>query len=130
MNKKITYVKQVGARIKAIRLAQDLKQCKMAKEIGIPQSQLSKIENGENILSETLLRIIVYLNNRYVSTDVIFNENRFKAWEKGEEQKITYINAVRRETNLLKRNVDEYINALEGAVENRLVEMKRSLSRV
>jgi len=47
--------KQIGARIKAMRLLKGLTQSELARQLGISSQQVQKYENGKNAISATRL---------------------------------------------------------------------------
>ena len=55
-------LKEMGARLKKIRLQQNLTQKEMSEEVGLSVSTISLIEQGNSTSTESLVRILTRLN--------------------------------------------------------------------
>jgi len=55
-------IKQIGQRLKLIRLQHNLTQKKLSKDIGLSVSTISLIEQGNSTSIESLIRILIRLN--------------------------------------------------------------------
>ena len=55
-------IKEIGLRIKQIRLQHDLTQQKLSEETGLSVSTISLIEKGKSTTLDTLIRILLRLN--------------------------------------------------------------------
>ncbi len=64
-------LKEIGLRIKEIRLQHNLTQKVMSKEVGLSVSTISLIEQGKPTTLESLIRILIRLN-RIKDLEVVF----------------------------------------------------------
>jgi len=55
-------LKEIGNRLKRIRLQHNLTQKEMSKEVGLSVSTISLIEQGKSTTTESLVRILIRLN--------------------------------------------------------------------
>ncbi len=55
-------LKEIGSRLKKIRLQHNLTQKEMSEEIGLSVSTISLIEQGKSTTTESLIRILARLN--------------------------------------------------------------------
>ncbi len=56
-----TELEQLGANIASLRIENGLKQSELAYETGIPERTLQRIEAGEVVKSDGLIKVITYL---------------------------------------------------------------------
>ena len=64
---------QLGQRLKKVREIFNLSQFDVAKEIGVTQVYISRMENG-NVKSDFLIRVLEFYS-QYISLDRLLNEN-------------------------------------------------------
>jgi len=55
-------IKEIGLRLKQLRLQQNLTQKTMSEEVGLSVSTISLIEQGKTTTLESLIRILIRLN--------------------------------------------------------------------
>ena len=55
-------VKEIGKRLKKIRLQHNLTQKELGEEVGLSVSTISLIENGKSTTIDSLIRILIRLN--------------------------------------------------------------------
>jgi len=110
--------KKIAERMKFIRLAYNIKQTDISKATGVPQAQISKLETGENVYAETLLRISNYLSE-YVNTDIFFDETRFQAWKKFRqgEKDYTYYEIIHERIKLLHETISDTNYKMKMSIE-------------
>lgn len=73
MSKKNDHVIQLGERLRAIRMDLGLTQNALAKELGIPQTMVSKVERGDAVLSTTLMVILCYYSGK-INLNYLFDD--------------------------------------------------------
>ena len=76
MNEKVESLttKEIGERLKLVRQGLQLTQSEVGKSIGSGQIAISKIENGQSVLSPVFLRLLVFYSQS-ISIDALFSEN-------------------------------------------------------
>ena len=76
MNEKVESLttKEIGERLKLVRQGLQLTQSEVGKSIGSGQIAISKIENGQSVLSPVFLRLLVFYSQS-ISLDALFSEN-------------------------------------------------------
>lgn len=74
MSKKNNHVIQLGERLRAIRTDLGMTQNALAKELGIPQTMVSKVERGDAVLSTTLMMVLCYYSGK-INLNYLFDDN-------------------------------------------------------
>ena len=73
MNKTLD-IKQLGERLRAIRIDLGLTQKDIAAELGIVQSMVSKVERGEPVMSNTIMLFFMYYCGK-ININYLLSEN-------------------------------------------------------
>jgi len=123
--------KKIAERMKIIRLAYGIKQTDISKATGVPQAQISKLETGENVYAETLLRISKFLS-RYVNTDIFFDETRFEGWQKfgHGEKDYNYYDVIDKHIRHLHETISDASYKMKMSIESQFGELNEFLSKL
>ncbi|MBO5612412.1 MAG: helix-turn-helix transcriptional regulator [Prevotella sp.] len=107
--------KEFGKRCADVRKKIGLTQNELAKELGLTQNTLSKIERGENVMSETLIKIISYYS-QYVSIDIMLSKNYKNRYSLLNKQ-ITLNNIIKMKLDVIKEDIIKNNNGIISKIE-------------
>ena len=120
--------KEIGKRIKKIRLRKGLSQEKFGEIIGVKKAAISKIENGENSLSKRNLETICYkfnINEEWIKTG---NGDIFTAQSKDNEIRSFFENVISSDSDIAKIQ-KKFINSLISLDEEEWITIDRFMKK-
>lgn len=120
--------KEIGKRIKKIRLRKGLSQEKFGEIIGVKKAAISKIENGENSLSKRNLETICYkfnINEEWIKTG---NGDMFTAQSKDNEIRSFFENVISSDSDVAKIQ-KKFINSLISLDEEEWITIDRFMKK-
>lgn len=120
--------KEIGKRIKKIRLRKGLSQEKFGEIIGVKKAAISKIENGENSLSKRNLETICYkfnINEDWIKTGL---GDIFVAQSKDNEIRAFFESVISSDTDIAKIQ-KKFINSLISLDEEEWITIDRFMKK-
>jgi transcriptional regulator with XRE-family HTH domain len=100
----------IGRRLRALRKSQNLSQREVADAIGLPQSNLSRIENGKQRLNLTVLSRMLGIYQTSIQDFFAREEEAVRSGESITQRERALVESYRRLSGDDKREVDGYVD--------------------
>jgi transcriptional regulator with XRE-family HTH domain len=100
----------IGRRLRALRKSQNLSQREVADAIGLPQSNLSRIENGKQRLNLTVLSKMLSIYQTSIQDFFAREEEAVRAGESLSQRERQLVESYRRLASDDRREVDGYVD--------------------
>lgn len=108
--------KEIGERLKLVRQGLQLTQSEVGNRIGASQIAISKIENGQSVLSPVFLRLLAFYSQS-ISLDALFSENlNFVTHENLFDKSFAFSKIVKEKLNLLRISTAHNLQQLNDEV--------------
>lgn len=93
--------KELGRRLALVRKRVGLSQIELAKQLGTTQHMISKVENGMQVMTAMLLKLLVFYS-KSISLDILFSDHFDDQYGELEDSQQAYNSMVRAKLELLR----------------------------
>jgi len=115
---------QLGKRLRTVRELFGMSQTEVAKQVGVTQTYIHRLEKGNRVNSDFLINVLVFYN-RYISMDKLFNEKISIHKAIQEELTTPTGELIRNRAALVQESVNGLFESLKTEQDRMIEDMKK-----